>query len=202
MAPASLVGGLQERALYGGAMVAHLPGGWLDASDARPVPDNQEVWLERDGYERSVIVELLERAECSDEASGAYHFEEVANGNEAVSSTVFSSAVVPAAQLRPQLCSPFAALVHGVQQLQRDGLNGGQLLPAGVTAMLQVHMVLIRLRAQNTDVLITLNRQMPRSDASVAGQPTPDNIGEQEDLALLTSIACTLEVRDWSLFGA
>ena len=29
--------------LYGGALTAALPAGWIDASDLRPVPDNQEV---------------------------------------------------------------------------------------------------------------------------------------------------------------
>ena len=31
--------------LYGGALVTILPAGWIDASDLRPVPDNQEVPL-------------------------------------------------------------------------------------------------------------------------------------------------------------
>ena len=31
--------------LYGGALVTTLPAGWIDASDLRPVPDNQEVPL-------------------------------------------------------------------------------------------------------------------------------------------------------------
>ncbi len=55
--------------LFGGAIVAQLPDGWMDASDARPVPDNQEVWLEPDGAERSVVIEILERAECADAQS-------------------------------------------------------------------------------------------------------------------------------------
>ena len=29
--------------LFGGALVCSLPTGWIDASDLRPVPDNQEV---------------------------------------------------------------------------------------------------------------------------------------------------------------
>ena len=49
--------------LFGGALTCALPASWLDCSDARPVPDHQEVWLERDGKCRSLIIEILELAE-------------------------------------------------------------------------------------------------------------------------------------------
>ena len=51
-----------ETELFGGAMTVCLPPGWLDCSDARPVPDHQEVWLEEKGGCRSLIIELLQRA--------------------------------------------------------------------------------------------------------------------------------------------
>ena len=38
--------------LYGGALTAALPADWIDASDVRPVPDNQEV-CERHGLHSS-----------------------------------------------------------------------------------------------------------------------------------------------------
>ena len=40
-----LISSAMATPLYGGALVATLPAGWIDASDLRPVPDNQEVSL-------------------------------------------------------------------------------------------------------------------------------------------------------------
>ena len=40
-----LISSAMATPLYGGALVATLPVGWIDASDLRPVPDNQEVSL-------------------------------------------------------------------------------------------------------------------------------------------------------------
>ena len=40
-----VISGSMTTPLYGGALVTILPAGWIDASDLRPVPDNQEVPL-------------------------------------------------------------------------------------------------------------------------------------------------------------
>ena len=98
--------------LYGGALVGSLPPNWIDASDLRPVPDNQEVccrplarrhpcaftalpsaqvWMERAGAERTLIVELMERPDVTDAECAALHFEELASGNDALRSAVVSS---------------------------------------------------------------------------------------------------------------
>ena len=45
--------------LFGGAISAQLPARYVDVSDFRPVPDNQEVWTDADKDE-SVIVEIVE----------------------------------------------------------------------------------------------------------------------------------------------
>jgi hypothetical protein len=51
-----------SRALYGGAMSARLPDRYVDVSDFRPVPDNQEMWTDA-SRDESVIVEILERVD-------------------------------------------------------------------------------------------------------------------------------------------
>ena len=58
--------------LFGGAISAHLPTRYVDVSDFRPVPDNQEVWTDA-SVDESVIVEILERVEegPSDAEGGA-----------------------------------------------------------------------------------------------------------------------------------
>jgi hypothetical protein len=192
--------------LFGGAIVAQLPDGWMDASDARPVPDNQEVWLEPDGAERSVVIEILERAECADAQSGEVHFHELANGNDALADSVLYSAQLPADALQPTLQATPAYVVHGIQHLPRDGRNGGRLLPAGTSAALHVSLVVLRLATQKTDILVSINRQL----AAAVSMPAPSapqsatGVNEEEtrvDAELLEMVIGSLDVKDWGLFG-
>ena len=49
-----------RRDLFGGAISADLPSRYVDVSDFRPIPDNQEVWADA-SRDESVVVEILER---------------------------------------------------------------------------------------------------------------------------------------------
>lgn len=177
--------------LFGGAIVAGIPDSWLDASDARPVPNHQEVWLERDSPERSIVVEILERVDADDASCAAFHFGEQASSNDAAGSTVLSSAPLSSQLTRPSLrergpCPCFA-------------LHGTQNLPAGPPeerrhTSLLISLAVLRLEAQATDLLVTINRpcnQPPSmADAAVV----------KEDAAALHRVLECLEVRDWGLF--
>ena len=66
-------GAVERYQLFGGAVTVDLPRGLVDASDVRPVPDNQEVWFDGDGG-RSVIVEVLERVEGLEDGKAASFF--------------------------------------------------------------------------------------------------------------------------------
>ena len=107
------------RALFGGAIAAGIGGNWLDASDARPVPDHQEVWLERD-TDLSLVIEILERADAADAACAAYHFEDVAGSNDAISTEIVGTTDVPIVELHPSLQrSGPCHLLHGLQTLAK-----------------------------------------------------------------------------------
>ena len=68
-------GAVERYQLFGGAVTVDLPRGLVDASDVRPVPDNQEVWFDGDGDGgRSVIVEVLERVEGLEDGKAASFF--------------------------------------------------------------------------------------------------------------------------------
>ena len=169
--------------LFGGAIKARLPDGWLDASDARPVPDHQEVWLERDGNERSMVIELLELADVDNASCATFHFNEIASGNDASGSTVLGTGTLPSTALDPSLRAVAAFTAEGVQQLP-----GGNLL--------MVWVAVLRLAAQQTDLLVSVNR--PTSEAPGHRDVTAD----AADAALLASVVNSLEVRDWGLFGS
>jgi len=46
--------------LYGGAITCDLPDHFADVSKLRQVPDNQEVWIDKDGF-TSIIFDITER---------------------------------------------------------------------------------------------------------------------------------------------
>ena len=49
----------EKRALFGGALESFIPGGFVDVSEFRQVPDNQEVFVDARSN-RSIIIELLD----------------------------------------------------------------------------------------------------------------------------------------------
>ena len=170
---------------FGGAIFVSAPGGgWLDASDVRPVPDHQEVWLERAATARALIVELLElAADAADgDAAARLHFEELASSNDAEGSAVhqnFALGDAAAPRLRP---APPAA---------PQALRGVQSLAEG--ARLHVWLAVVRLPRVGTDLVVSISR--PVADAAAEG------VAAAEDLELLRAVVGSLEVRDWSLFG-
>ena len=50
-----------------------------------------QVWMERAGAERSLVIELMERPDVTDAESAALHFDELASGNDALRSAVVRS---------------------------------------------------------------------------------------------------------------
>lgn len=52
--------------LFGGAIVAPIPSSFMDASQFRQIPDNQEVFVDTK-TQQSMIVELLEQVDQKDE---------------------------------------------------------------------------------------------------------------------------------------
>ena len=180
-----------SKQLFGGAIVAWLPEDWLDASDVRPVPDHQEVWLQRDGGERSVVIELLERADCSNLECATFHFHEIATGNEAEVNAPSSPAAVPAGALHPTLRDTPCFRAHGIQIMQHKDSQAA--------TRLHVNVIVLRLESHATDMLVSLSRPCSILDDGVP--PAEAQLSDREDDELLTKLVASLEVRDWALFG-
>eukprot|EP00966_Prymnesium_polylepis_P190837 4422795-Prymnesium_polylepis.1 len=170
--------------LFGGALAIALEGDWLDASDVRPVPDHQEVWTERNGT-RALVVEILERVDApTDTAAAAAHFEELSSTNAAKKAAVLSSSTLTIDALSASLrtAAPPALALLGVQELPDD-------------TWLQVHLRLLRLRQQTTDILVSLCRPTEASPSDAAAD------GATQDAAMIDGLLRSLEIRDWGLFG-
>ncbi len=57
----------------------------MNASDIRQVPDNQEVYLDKDGF-ASIIIDITERVDgsLSDEEALKFHFQDIVESAEGV----------------------------------------------------------------------------------------------------------------------
>ncbi|KAL1514509.1 hypothetical protein AB1Y20_003608 [Prymnesium parvum] len=174
--------------LFGGALSVELHGHWLDASDVRPVPDHQEVWTERDGP-RALVIELLQRVDAHDDRAVCAHFEELSERNGALH-----------AKLSPQV-STMGRLDQSLRAAEPAyGVHGVQTLPDGVD--LHVHLRLVRLLPQETDVLLSLCRPWPRGDAGAASCEVRSEEGVvAEDAAAVDALVRSVRVHDWHLFG-
>lgn len=66
--------------LYGGAIKTVIPNGFLDVATIKPVPDHQEVFVSKTNDE-SIIFDILEKVDFSDEEAANVHLQEIADIN-------------------------------------------------------------------------------------------------------------------------
>ena len=75
---------MEQRLLFGGAIEASLPTGFLDASDFRQIPDNQEVFTADGATDVSIVFEIVElQAEVPNSIAGRYFWRDFVQSNEA-----------------------------------------------------------------------------------------------------------------------
>lgn len=125
--------------LFGGAMTVRLPANFIDVSDLRQVPDNQEVFLNSDGFE-SITVDILERVEGeiapettvdTDLKALKYHVREIVDSDEPDISSV-STVTVSHLPLVFGLGYHLLLLLtetqgrYSMHDLLRSGINDGE----------------------------------------------------------------------------
>ncbi|GBF95934.1 hypothetical protein Rsub_08057 [Raphidocelis subcapitata] len=191
---------LQTRSLFGGAMEMAMPARFLDVSDVRPVPDNQEVWSDPSS-DQSVVVEILEHsAHVPDAEAGAFFFRDLAAESDA-----------PAQQLEG--CTSLApGDVPGVPEASaRVVARGWQAVskerePAAAANRVRIDLAALRLPGRGSDVLVVLSSGADAAPGSSAAAAAAAGAGRRAGAegggALLAAMLRTLAVRDYSLFGA
>lgn len=181
-----------RRFLFGGAvsMSAEMTADWLDASEVRPVPDHQEVRTERaGGANRSLVVELDEALPGADITAAREHFEELCNADACQAGQLLSITPLAAADAVGD------SAAGAIMPAPAVALSGVQLCADGTRVL--VSLVLIRLQAQATDLLVTVYRPLPPLHAMEANA-SPG--GADADAALAEHVRSTLVVHDWGLF--
>ncbi|KAF0984090.1 hypothetical protein FDP41_008005 [Naegleria fowleri] len=192
---------LVVRPLFGGAMSILLPVHYLDASNFREIPDNQEVWTDNlevptssgGGVQSSscpsVIIEILSRSEnVSDAKIMDFLFHDLADANHA------------AVNQRFLLLQPF----DDTQQTRANNFPMADYATGAVGKMMveknrgmdevTVFLWVVRLKHVDTDILISLNDPVVKYSSA-------DEASQSPRMKLFETIVRSLKVNDWNLFA-
>ncbi|KAL1927665.1 hypothetical protein VTP01DRAFT_3486 [Rhizomucor pusillus] len=182
--------------LFGGAIQCVIGDTFLDASEIRQIPDNQEVFVDI-RTQQSIIFELLEPVEATDESIARLHFQQLASDNEATEAHIASIERVEPQTVTPRL-PPQTTVVHILKGWQKVA----KFNEASAQNMVEIMLIVVRLVNVSTDFVISVNAPVivdPASSerAASGGQvATIEQIGSE-----IVEMLNHLEVNDWSLFG-
>ncbi|KAF2201319.1 Mog1p/PsbP-like protein [Delitschia confertaspora ATCC 74209] len=149
--------------LFGGAITVDLPSNFHDVSDIRQIPDNQEVYLDVNGFS-SIVVDILERVEKPDDEALKVHLADVVSGTGDETSVVRQGGV----ELGKMSNTP-ASHIHFLQTPSPPTISlssGGAVQPVNPPSgpshrrtadFTSIHLILLRLTEQTTDIVITVN---------------------------------------------
>ena len=173
-------GSNELRELWGGASSVRLPQGFLDASDFRPIPDNQEVYIHT-STDQSIIFELTEPVDAHTFVDiGKLHLQSLLADNDAEAPEHFrvlsvkelTESHLPDLRSSPSI-GPFMACYVKAEMLVskfKEQARNRVLL----------HLAIIRLNDVKTDLLITLNHPVQLNpESSSAGSELaaiPDDV--------------------------
>ncbi|KAM3927313.1 ran guanine nucleotide release factor [Leptodactylus fuscus] len=184
----------EQRPLYGGAFSAVLPPNIQDVSDMREIPDNQEVFVHPQ-TDQSIIVELLEYQDMSDQDAARYHFEDVAASNDAQGrAEVVSVEPLPLAQLSFTTCSSAWALT-GHQLVSKFNEQAQNTVT--------INMALFRIQQHATDLLVTFNDPISIDPASSSCSGADSSSWNTSAWTLddFHRLVCSLQLHDPGIFG-
>ncbi|KAK5993121.1 putative ran guanine nucleotide release factor-like protein [Cladobotryum mycophilum] len=187
--------------LYGGSIVCDLPDNFADVSKLRQVPDNQEVWIDKDGF-TSIIFDITERvggAGSGPEIDGramTTHLEDMV-GPDIKTIKIWNTAETEFSRLESGL--PAYTLI--ATQTPEVAQSRDQKSAPDFTAII---MTLLRLEKKGTDILITIN--VPHIRGEYDEEEVDLELGKQGKLIgdaveVSARIWGTFKIKDWDLFG-
>jgi hypothetical protein len=191
--------------LYGGAITAAIPAGFVDASMFREIPDTQEVYVSQT-VDDSILVDLMEAVEgSSGEEILNVHLKEIAEINNVASheySRVFSKEV-PVTKIGRDIVGYVTISIEPARKWGREAQleNSTDNLASPLLAMV---LAVVRLDRVNTDLLVTFNTPIvSKADYNRLVSGSAENLPErvQNGLKFIEQFLKTVEVKDWSLFG-
>ncbi|KAK4203587.1 hypothetical protein QBC40DRAFT_346190 [Triangularia verruculosa] len=195
----------QPTPLFGGALTVDLPSNFADVSKLRQVPDNQEVYIDKDGF-TSIIVDIIERVHTTaddslerDAKALTTHLEELVGVEDAAETVqVWNTTETQISHLSEDI--PAYTLIATQTHKQREGERERQGAP-DFTALI---LTLIRLEKEQTDILVTINvphikGEYDEEEIDLAMGKQGELIGDAVEYA--SRIWESFDVKDWGLFG-
>ncbi|KAH8881435.1 Mog1p/PsbP-like protein [Thozetella sp. PMI_491] len=193
--------GYKTTPLFGGALVCDLPSKFTDVSNLRKVPDNQEVWIDKDGF-TSIIFDITERVgpdKSSLEQDGqamTMHLEDLV-GTDAETVKVWNTTETEFSRL-PAEISAYTLIATQTPKVESKETSSAPDFTA-------IILTLVRLEKEKTDILITVN--VPHIKGEYDEEEVDLALGKQGELIgdaveFAAKIWDTFEVKDWTLFDA
>ncbi|KAH7029331.1 uncharacterized protein B0I36DRAFT_131137 [Microdochium trichocladiopsis] len=188
--------------LYGGALICDLPTHFADVSTIRQVPDNQEVYIDKEGF-TSIVFDITERVggpgstpEIDGEALTT-HLEDIV-GDEIARTKVWNSASTHFSRLDESI--PAYTLIATQSPKPADPSRGPASGSPDFTAII---LTLLRLEREKTDILVTIN--VPHIKGEYDEEEVDLELGKQGKLIgdavdYAAKIWETFKVKDWTLF--
>ncbi|KAI1365109.1 hypothetical protein F5Y08DRAFT_304879 [Xylaria arbuscula] len=188
--------------LFGGALVCDLPTNFADVSKLRQVPDNQEVYIDKDGF-TSIIIEIDERvgeSGSSEEIDGTAlttHLREIV-GDDIDGLKVWNTTPTQFSKLDEDI--PAYTLIATLAPPEVTEAETPRANAPDFTAMV---LTLVRLERERTDILITIN--VPHIRGEYDEEDVDLQMGKQGKLIgdaveYASRIWETFKVKDWGLF--
>ncbi|KAI1385321.1 Mog1p/PsbP-like protein [Hypoxylon trugodes] len=194
--------------LYGGALICDLPANFADVSNIRQVPDNQEVYIDKDGF-TSIIFDIAERvggpgsgAEIDGRALTTHLEDLVADDIDRVK--VWNTTPTLFSRLDEDI--PAYTLIATVSPRKSDSASASDAdeRSSTKTDFTAIILTLVRLEREKTDLLITINvphirGEYDEEDVDLQLGKQGKLIGDAVDYA--AKIWETFKVKDWGLFN-
>ncbi|KAK3115587.1 hypothetical protein LTR53_004893 [Teratosphaeriaceae sp. CCFEE 6253] len=179
--------------LFGGAITCLLPSHFADVSNLRQVPDNQEVYLDTDGF-TSIAVDILERVDKPDREALEWHLKDIVEEDVGKMKVWrLSEARLAKMPEGTPAYTLFATSPPGAKQRCRSNE------PAFVGMLL----TLIRLVEQKTDIVVAVN--VPHVEGTYDPAEVDPQSGRhgklvQSGMEYREKILESFGVKDWGLF--
>ncbi|KAK0611617.1 hypothetical protein B0T14DRAFT_500686 [Immersiella caudata] len=187
--------------LFGGALQCDLPEKFADVSKLRQVPDNQEVYIDKDGF-TSIIFDITDRVGASgggletDGRALTTHLEELV-GDDADTVKVWNTTETQFSHLDETI--PAYTLI--ATQTPKPDPRSERTSAPDFTALI---LTLVRLEKEKTDILITIN--VPHIKGEYDEEEVDLALGKQGELIgdaveYAARIWGSFDVKDWNLFN-
>ncbi|XP_063710186.1 ran guanine nucleotide release factor-like [Symsagittifera roscoffensis] len=177
----------KEQGLFGGALKCSFPQNFYDASDVRPVPDNQEVFMNKQ-CNQNIIFDILESPAAQNDLNehpATFHFKELVEDHELgdISDGIEDTDLF---QIDPENftkeCIVEISTVRGVKKrTHRDGSLEN----------IRLTVVVFRILIHKTDIVVTFNDSEFEKDGESDQKWSGDNF---------VTILRSLKLIDSSLF--